>query len=152
MSVLIKPVKISEQLSNFLGLDYGIEISRAEVVRKLSEYITVYSLYGDGVGKIDLSKPGGDKLATLLNISRNLKIDYFQMHAHLVYHFPMTKKKLKELEEASVNKVELKVSELAIDEAVDEIAIEEAAHIDNPIRRTKKAHKKNFSSRSFLNI
>ncbi len=99
-----KPVKISAALSTFLGLDEGIEISRPEVTHKLSDYIKKFELQSTDDGRnIDLSKPGGDKLAEILNVSRDMKIDYFKMQTHLTHHYPVSKKKLKALEKAALS-------------------------------------------------
>jgi chromatin remodeling complex protein RSC6 len=98
-----KPVKISAVLSAFLGLDEGTEISRPEVTHKLSDYIKKYELQSADDGRnIDLSKPGGDKLAEILNVARDMKIDYFKMQTHLTHHYPVSKKKLRALEKAAL--------------------------------------------------
>ncbi len=99
-----KPVKISAALSAFLGLEEGAEISRPEVTHKLSDYIKKFELQSTDDGRnIDLSKPGGDKLAEILNVARDTKIDYFKMQTHLTHHYPVSKKKLKALEKAALS-------------------------------------------------
>jgi chromatin remodeling complex protein RSC6 len=83
-----KPAKISEELYKFLNLAEGEEVSRPKVTILISNYVKEHDLKKEGDGrKIDMTKPGGEVLAKLLNIPTNTELTFFSLQTYLKPHY-----------------------------------------------------------------
>lgn len=122
-----KPTKISVELSNLLDLEEGQLVSRPEVTALLSKYVKKNDLKNGG--KIDLTRPGGEKLAKILNIPVDTKLTYFNLQKFLKHHYISTKN-VEEVEEVEkVEKVE-KAEETEEVEKVEEVKPRRRRHVE----------------------
>jgi chromatin remodeling complex protein RSC6 len=82
-----KPVNVSPELGNFLGLKKGEQISRANVTSKVSAYCKEGGLQKKTDGRYIFPD---EKLAKLLNIQSNSEITFFDIQKFLKPHYPDT--------------------------------------------------------------
>lgn len=89
-SGFVKPTKISEKLSEFLGKDKGVEMARTEVTKLITAYVRQHELQDKKNGR--LINPD-TKLATLLEYTpgdpsdEKSRLSYFNLQRYLSPHF-----------------------------------------------------------------
>lgn len=84
-SGFVKPAPISNELADFLGLNHGSEMARTDVTREINKYIREHSLQDSNNGrKINPDK----KLSTLLNVTPDIELTYFNLQKYMGPHFP----------------------------------------------------------------
>ena len=84
-SGFVKPAPISNELADFLGLNHGSEMARTDVTREINKYIREHSLQDSNNGrKINPDK----KLSTLLNVTPEIELTYFNLQKYMGPHFP----------------------------------------------------------------
>ena len=89
-SGFVKPTKISEKLSTFLGKEKGVEMARTEVTKLITAYVRQYELQDKKNGR--LINPD-EKLATLLEYTpgdpsdEKSRLSYFNLQRYLSPHF-----------------------------------------------------------------
>ena len=79
-----KPSQISDELIKFLGKEAGTIMSRVEVSKEISAYITANGLKDKTNGKIIHADA---KLSKLLQLSPEDKLNYFNLQRYLKHHF-----------------------------------------------------------------
>ena len=76
---------MSSELAEFIGAER--EVSRPFVVKKICDYIKKHNLQKEDNGtEIDLTKPGGKKLADVLGIPIDTNLTFYNMHKYLIMH------------------------------------------------------------------
>lgn len=84
-SGFVKPAPISNELADFLGLNHGSEMARTDVTREINKYIREHSLQDSNNGR----KINPDtKLSTLLNVTPEIELTYFNLQKYMGPHFP----------------------------------------------------------------
>ncbi len=81
-----KPLDVSEALRSFLGLSEGEQISRSEVTKRISAYISENKLKHPGEGKGRVIVPD-DKLKALLGAPDDTEITILNMQKFLSPHY-----------------------------------------------------------------
>lgn len=83
-----RPTKISNQLATFLGIPEGVLISRSDVSKGITKYVKDHDLQKPENRRIiDLNRPGGQALRTLLNVPNEAELTFFNMQRFLKDHF-----------------------------------------------------------------
>jgi upstream activation factor subunit UAF30 len=83
-SGFVKPALISDELANFLQKPSGSEMARTEVTREINTYIRAHNLQDKTNGR----KINPDKeLATLLKITGDEELTYFNLQRYMSPHF-----------------------------------------------------------------
>ena len=99
-----RPQKVTDELSEFLGLEKGATISRGEVTRQITQYVNDNNLkHPDNGRHIVLD----DKLRALLNPPSDVQLSYMNLQKYLSGHYvkePKTPKKPKEPKEKAAPK------------------------------------------------
>jgi upstream activation factor subunit UAF30 len=86
-SGFVKPTLVTNALADFLGKPHGIEMARTEVTREINKYIRANNLQDSANGrKINPDQ----KLAKLLNITKDDELTYFNLQRFMSPHFPKT--------------------------------------------------------------
>jgi len=82
-------IKISIELSTFLGIPEDILISRRDVYNGIVKYVKDHDLQKpENKRVIDLTKPGGEPLRTLLKVPENAELTFFNLQRYLVmFHY-----------------------------------------------------------------
>lgn len=84
-SGFVKPTLVTDALADFLGKPHGIEMARTEVTREINKYIRANNLQDSANGrKINPDQ----KLAKLLNITKDDELTYFNLQRFMSPHFP----------------------------------------------------------------
>lgn len=84
-----RPTKISNQLATFLGIPEGVLIARPDVTKGITKYVKDHDLQKtENKRIIDLDKPGGQALRTLLNVPNGTELTFFNLQMFLKIHFP----------------------------------------------------------------
>ena len=83
-SGFVKPSVISDELIEFLGKETGTMMSRVEVTKEISAYITANQLK-DRVSGRQIYPDA--KLAKLLKVGKDEVLTYFNLHRYLNAHF-----------------------------------------------------------------
>jgi chromatin remodeling complex protein RSC6 len=83
-SGFVKPTRITDELANFLGKSHGTLIARTQVSREINEYIRANSLQDKTNGREIIPD---EKLSTLLNLSPEDKLTYFNLQKYMKHHF-----------------------------------------------------------------
>lgn len=83
-SGFVKPTKISDELTAFLGKEHGVEMARTAVTSEINAYIRANSLQDKTNGRIILPD---EKLATLLKIKDGEQLTYFNLQKFMSPHF-----------------------------------------------------------------
>ena len=88
-SGFVKPALISDELASFLSKPSGTEMARTEVTREINAYIREHNLQDKENGR----KINADaKLSTLLSLSKEDELTYFNLQKYMSRHFPKVKK------------------------------------------------------------
>jgi chromatin remodeling complex protein RSC6 len=90
-SGFVKPTKISDELARFLEKPLGTEMARTEVTKEINNYIRANGLQDKDNGRKII--PDG-KLSTLLKISKDEELTYFNLQKYMSPHFPKTPKEV----------------------------------------------------------
>lgn len=83
-SGFVKPTRMSNKLSAFLGKEPGSEMARTEVTREINKYIRANNLQDPDNGRI--IKPDA-ALASLLKVSKGEQLTYFNLQKFMKPHF-----------------------------------------------------------------
>jgi chromatin remodeling complex protein RSC6 len=79
-----KPTKLTDALCDFLGVARGTELARTDVTRRINLYIKEHDLQD----KADKRKIHPDaKLSTVLSLSPDTKLSFFNMQTALKHNF-----------------------------------------------------------------
>jgi len=79
-----RPQKVTDELSEFLGLEKGATISRGEVTRQITQYVNDNNLkHPDNGRHIVLD----DKLRALLNPPSDVQLSYMNLQKYLSGHY-----------------------------------------------------------------
>lgn len=83
-SGFVKPTRISDELAQFLGKSHGTEMARTDVSKEINAYIRSNGLQDKTNGR----KINADsKLATLLKLSKDDELTYFNLQRYMKHHF-----------------------------------------------------------------
>lgn len=89
-SGFVKPTLISEELASFLSKPNGTLMARTEVTREINAYIREHNLQDKDNGrKINADQ----KLSTLLSLSKEDELTYFNLQKYMSRHFAKAVKK-----------------------------------------------------------
>lgn len=91
-SVFVKPIKITDELADFLDKPRGIEIARTQVTRDINNYIRAHNLQ-DSVNGRHINPD--EKLAALLKIPAGESLTYFNIQKYMSPHFHKNAKQIK---------------------------------------------------------
>ena len=83
-SGFVKPTLISDELAKFLGKSIGTEMARTEVSKEINEYIRANKLQNKKNGRIIEADA---KLSTLLKLTKEDELSYFNLHRYMKNHF-----------------------------------------------------------------
>ena len=83
-SGFVKPTLISDELANFLGKTLGTEMARTDVSKEINQYIRLNSLQDKSNGRKIIPD---NKLATLLKITGDDELTYFNLQRYMKHHF-----------------------------------------------------------------
>jgi hypothetical protein len=87
-SFLLNPMCLSNKLCEFLKIIQGSKLSINEVIQQIKELSRTNNLISDyDPMKIDLTKPGGEILAELINVERQTQINFFNLKCYIMHHF-----------------------------------------------------------------
>jgi chromatin remodeling complex protein RSC6 len=83
-SGFVKPTRISDELANFLGKEVGTEMARTAVSKEINAYIRANNLQRPDNGRFIVPDA---KLTTLLKISKDDELSYFNLQRYMKHHF-----------------------------------------------------------------
>ena len=83
-SGFVKPTLISDELAKFLGKTIGTEMARTDVSKEINQYIRLNSLQDKSNGRKIIPD---NKLATLLKITGDDELTYFNLQQYMKHHF-----------------------------------------------------------------
>jgi chromatin remodeling complex protein RSC6 len=84
-----RPIKISTELANFLGIPEDVYITRPDITKCITKYIKEHDLQKKENRRIiDLTKSGGQVLKDLLRIPNDIELNFFNLQKYLHIHFP----------------------------------------------------------------
>ena len=83
-SGFVKPTLISDELAQFLGKTLGTEMARTDVSKEINQYIRLNSLQDKSNGRKIIPD---NKLATLLKITGDDELTYFNLQRYMKHHF-----------------------------------------------------------------
>jgi chromatin remodeling complex protein RSC6 len=86
-SGFIKPTRISDELAIFLGKPLGTEMARTAVSREINNYIRTNALQDKENGRKIIPDA---KLTTLLKVSKDDALTYFNLQRFMKHHFIKT--------------------------------------------------------------
>jgi len=90
-SGFVKPTKISDELARFLEKPLGTEMARTEVTKEINNYIRANGLQDKDNGRKIIPDV---KLSSLLKISKDEELTYFNLQKYMSPHFPKTPKEV----------------------------------------------------------
>ena len=79
-----KPSPLSEEMTQFLGLEKDVEIARNEVTKLINKYIVENDLRNEQDKRKILPDA---KLTKLLNLSGDENLSYFNLQRYIKHHF-----------------------------------------------------------------
>jgi chromatin remodeling complex protein RSC6 len=83
-----KPIKISEELYNFLGIPLGQTIARTDVNAEMIKYVKKHDLQNaENKHEINLTKPGSKALIELLKIPEGCELTFFNLSTYMKIHY-----------------------------------------------------------------
>lgn len=83
-SGFVRPTLITDDLATFLGKDNGTKMARTEVSKAIHQYIITNNLQDTANGRYIIAD---DKLKTLLNLTDDSELTYFNLQRYLKHHF-----------------------------------------------------------------
>ena len=83
-SGFVKPAKISEELSVFLGVPPDTMMARTDVTKLITKYVKAHSLQAQDNGRKILPD---DKLNKLLKVEKGDEVTYFNLQKYMKPHF-----------------------------------------------------------------
>ena len=83
-SGFVKPTRISDELAKFLDKPIGSEMARTDVTKEINAYIRTHKLQDPSNGRNIFPDK---KLATLLKITPEDKLGYFNLQKYMTIHF-----------------------------------------------------------------
>jgi len=83
-SGFIRPTLISDELASFLGKDSGTEMARTAVTNQINNYIKLNNLKDAKNGR---QINADDKLSTLLKLTKDDVLTYFNLQKFMKHHF-----------------------------------------------------------------
>ena len=84
---ICKPVKVSEELYDFMNLKNNKEIARTEVTRYINKYIKDHSLQSSENKQVIIPD---EKLKNLLKVNENEEVNYFNLQKYMNPHFQIS--------------------------------------------------------------
>lgn len=106
---------ISDELSDFLGLERGVAIARTEVTKLITTYIAEHNLKNpENKRNILLTGEHGEKLKSILSPlvdadGNEVELSYFNLQRYIKHHFPKASKTVTETVEEPVKTTKKKV-------------------------------------------
>jgi len=88
-SGFVKPTRISDELALFLEKPSGSEMARTEVTREINKYIRTNKLQDEKNGRKIIPD---SKLYTLLKLTSNDNLTYFNLQKYMSHHFAKANK------------------------------------------------------------
>lgn len=79
-SNLMKPIRISDELCSFLGIDAGARVTRGQVTSMINNYACSHQLKKQGNGRVIVIDAG---LSTLLGLAVGDEVGVFNLPSHL---------------------------------------------------------------------
>lgn len=83
-SGFVKPVRISDELAEFLGKAIGTEMARTDASKEITQYIRENKLQNPVNGRF--INPD-TKLSKLLKITNDVELSYFNLQKYMKFHF-----------------------------------------------------------------
>ena len=83
-SIFTRPTPLSEPLCSFLNVEAGTELPRTDVTSRINVYVKEHNLQNPENKKQILAD---DKLKSLLYLTDNDQLTYFNLQKFLKYHF-----------------------------------------------------------------
>lgn len=80
-----KPVSVSDELREFLGLEEGVEIARTDVTKRINEYVKEHSLQNPTDRREIVLD---DKLNALLKPGEGETVTFFNLQTYMKVHYP----------------------------------------------------------------
>ncbi len=87
------PVKISDELTEFLRLEKGTMISRTDVTKIIRDYVDAHNLKKPEDKRLIIVD---DSLKALLRVDESVKLSFFGLQKYLARHFEIKPKVIKE--------------------------------------------------------
>lgn len=91
-SGITMPVRISDELSSFLGKPKGHEMARTQATSEINAYIKEHKLQDPKNGRQIIPD---SKLRNLLKLEEGTVLSYFNLQKYMKNHFPVTAKSVK---------------------------------------------------------
>jgi len=91
-------IRLSDELSSFLGKTTGTEMGRMEATREINDYIRANSLQYNRKINADA------KLSSLLKLKADEELTYFNLQRYLIQHFQKTQEEIDREEEESARR------------------------------------------------
>jgi len=85
-----KPTQVSDELLKFLGKDKSTLMSRTDVTNEIQKYILANKLQKPENKRIIMHNKA---LRSLLRLTKDYELTYFNLQKHISVHFPNSKKK-----------------------------------------------------------
>ena len=82
---LTKPMKISQQLADFIGVNVEDKIARTDVTKKLSKYIKEYNLQKNTDKRVII--PNESLMSLFKEFNAVEPLTYFNLQKHISHHY-----------------------------------------------------------------
>lgn len=134
-----RPVHVSDELADFIGIERGGLICRADVVKKIDNFANENNLKRpENKRQINLEPDSAEPLRTLLGLSKDSELDYFNLQTYLKPHYPK-KEVVEKVETGNEAGNETKTT---VKEASAAAVAEAAANIGGDKKKTVKKIRK----------